>query len=432
MSDPGDTPAPPAPREPARPQRPVRRDTAALGVGSLVNGVLAYVFFALATHTLGAAEAAPLVVLWTCWGLAGAAVTFPLQHWVARTAEASGEGAVRSGLPRVTAAVTGLAGLAGLVAWLVREPLFGRADAWFPGLVSLVTLTGALVGVGRGVLAARHRFRSLAGLIAGENAVRCLAAAALAALGGATAVGYGIILVAASLLVLAWPSSLRLTASPAAGVRVVGFLSAAAAGQVLGQVVLTAAPVVLALTGGAPDEVTAMFVTLALFRAPYLLGLGLLSPLTGRLTRLVLGGDEAALARFRRWLLAATAVVVAVAGLAGATVAPGLIRVVFGAGSDLPRPATALVAIGSVVALTNLVLTVGVIARGRAGRLPLAWLGAAGLGVVAWLAARPVTEPLYAACLAFVAAETAGLGGLLAGQRRAGGAPSGQPAPGGG
>ena len=56
----------------------------------------------------------------------------------------------------------------------------------------------------------------------------------------------------------------------------------------------------LAVAGGAPAEVTALFAGLALFRAPYTLAVGLVAALTGRLTTLVVQGRRAALRRFRR------------------------------------------------------------------------------------------------------------------------------------
>ncbi len=69
-----------------------------MAVGSLVAGVLAYVFFAVVTRALGAGPAAPVAVLWAWWGFAGAAVTFPVQHWIARTlATQCGEAGVRRG-----------------------------------------------------------------------------------------------------------------------------------------------------------------------------------------------------------------------------------------------------------------------------------------------------------------------------------------------
>ena len=65
-----------------------RRSVASLALGSVGAGVLAYVFFVVATRALGAEEAASVSVLWTWWGFTAAAITFPLQHWIARTVEA--------------------------------------------------------------------------------------------------------------------------------------------------------------------------------------------------------------------------------------------------------------------------------------------------------------------------------------------------------
>ncbi|MBA2463514.1 MAG: hypothetical protein H0V42_00860, partial [Nocardioidaceae bacterium] len=68
--------------------------TSALAAGSIVSGLLAYLFFALVTRGLGAEPAAPVSVLWSYWGFAAAGVTFPVQHWIARSVAAGGEGAV--------------------------------------------------------------------------------------------------------------------------------------------------------------------------------------------------------------------------------------------------------------------------------------------------------------------------------------------------
>ena len=90
------------------------RDTSALGVGAALSGVLAYVFFALVTQVLGPVRAAPVSVLWAYWSFAGAALTFPLQHWVSRSVPAhDGERSVREALPGVALVSVGLAALAG-------------------------------------------------------------------------------------------------------------------------------------------------------------------------------------------------------------------------------------------------------------------------------------------------------------------------------
>ena len=53
--------------------------------------------------------------------------------------------------------------------------------------------------------------------------------------------------------------------------------------QLIGQVVLTGRRS-CALAGGAPGEVTTLFAALALFRAPYMLALGMVAQLTTRVT----------------------------------------------------------------------------------------------------------------------------------------------------
>ena len=56
--------------------------------------------------TASSQPAAPVAVLWAWWSFAAAAFTFPVQHWVSRTAAtAAGEAAVRRGLRRERVAV---------------------------------------------------------------------------------------------------------------------------------------------------------------------------------------------------------------------------------------------------------------------------------------------------------------------------------------
>jgi len=137
----------------------------------------------------------------------------------------------------------------------------------------------------------------LAWAIVAENALRCVAASALVLAGVRAAVGYGLCLVAGPLISMLWPSAFRFARSRQAdkAPSFLAFLSGSAGGWVNSQVVLTGGPVVLALTGGSASEVTVLFAALALFRTPYTMALGMVSPLTGRLTVLVLQGDGATL-----------------------------------------------------------------------------------------------------------------------------------------
>ena len=159
----------------------------------------------------------------------------------------------------------------------------------------------------------------------------------------------------------------------------------------------------LALAGGAPREVTALFAALALFRAPYTLGggAGLRAHGSGhgpggrrarrrRCSRLHArhGGRHGGRRRARA----------AVGALAG----PALLRLVFGADATLDAGACALVATGSAFAVGGLVLTVVVMAQDRAPRIALAWAVALLPGVAAYVL---VDGDLDAVVAAFVVVE---------------------------
>ncbi len=382
------------------------RDTQALAVGSAVGGVLAYLFFVLVTRSLGAKAAAPVSVLWTYWSFSAAALTFPVQHWIARSVAAHrSEGAVRVALPRVAAAVAVAGAVSGVLAWLGRESLFHSPALWFPLLVVWVTLGSGFIGVVRGGLTARHRFSSVAWALVGDNALRCLAAMTLIVLGTYGSLSFGVCLALGSLIGFAWPSSFRFSAEGSEGDHdsPLAFLGAAAGGQLIGQAILTGGPVLLALSGGSPEEVTALFAALALFRAPYTVALGLVSQLTGRLTTFVVERDHASLGRVRHTIFWATGVVVVIAAALGAVVGPWLLPLIFGENVTIDWLPSMLVAIGSALALSNLVITISIMAQSRSQAIARAWgvalLGGAVMFIVSW------SEPLSRTCWTFLVAE---------------------------
>lgn len=390
------------------------RDATFLAAGSLASGLLAYVFFAVVTRALGAEVSAPVAVLWAWWSFAGAALTFPLQHWIARqSAIDHGEAGVRHALPRVVAVVAGSSLLAGLLSWLARERLFGLEGWGFPLLVVAVGLGSAAIGVVRGTLSARRRFRAVGVGLVAENALRCVLAAGLALSGVEAPQAYGLALVVGYAAVL-WPSALlpRTTGTGVAGEpAALGFVTGASAGQLLAQAALTGGPVLLAAAGGASAEVTALFAGLALFRAPYTLAIGLVSALTGRLTELVVSGRREALVRVRRTVVLLTAALALAGGLGGAWLGPPLMELVFGEGVRLAASDTAVVAVGSVLALANLVLIVGALARGRPHAAAVVWLVSAPVGVAGYLLRGG--DALDRTCWAFLAVEAAAWVGFL-------------------
>ena len=189
-------------------------------------------------------------------------------------------------------------------------------------------------------------------------------------------VAYGACLVVGYLAAAIWPSSLRFgrDGSPPDPGSPLALVGGVGLGQLLAQATLTGGPVLLAVAGGAPAEVTAIFAGLALFRAPYTLAVGLVAALTGRLTAQVVQGRWAALRRFRTLVVVVALVAAAVGAPLAAWIGPPLMSAVFGAGIRLPGDLTAVLAVGTVFAMANLVLTILVVARGRSAALVRGWL----------------------------------------------------------
>ncbi len=352
-----------------------RRDAGWLAASSAIGGVLAYVFFAGATRALGPDDAAPVSVLWTWWGLTAAAITFPLQHWITRDVAARGGFAgVRALVPVLSLLTLGVALAGGAVTWLLGESLFGSRSPAFPVLVVLVTLGSALMGVLRGALSSHRRFRALGSTLLAENGVRCGCVLVLTLAGVEEPAAYGAAIVVGHLSALLWTSALVLPRTGEAPTRSgLGLLLGAAGGQLLAQLVLTGGPVVLALLGGAPAEVTALFVGLAIYRAPYIVAVGVVPQATGVLTTLVLERREAPLRRVRQGLVAVTVVATAAAVPVGWWVGPPLIRLVFGGDVVLDRSVSAMLAAGSVLAVANLVAAVLSIVHARSHASTVAW-----------------------------------------------------------
>ncbi len=364
------------------------RDTRALALGSAAGGLLAYAVFALTTRALGAEAAAPVSVLWSYWAFAGAAFTFPLQHWIARSVAAHGEGVVRRVRMRLWLVLTVTSLVLGAAAWLARQLLFDRGDLWFPAMVSLVTLGSAATGVVRGALSARGRFSAVAASLVVENAIRCAAVGLLLLLDDRDVVHYGLCLVAGHLVVAFWPSAWRfgLEGDASEAPNPLAFLAGAGVAQLIGQVVLTGGPVLLALAGGSQRQVTTLFAALALFRAPYMLALGMVAQLTTRVAQLVMVGELHTLHRLRRDLRLVSLVVGALAALGAAWLGPWLLRLVFGADVVLGAGLTAVVALGCTVAVSNLVLMVSALAQGRSAGVARAWLGGIAMAGVVFVA----------------------------------------------
>jgi O-antigen/teichoic acid export membrane protein len=383
------------------------RDSGALAAGSVVAGLLTYGFFALTTHSLGAEGAAPVSILWSYWIAVAAVLTFTLQHWTIRTlAHDRHEGTVARSLPKIAIMAAVLAALAGLVAYVFREPLFGDPGIVFPALVAVITVGSMFMGLLRGALAGRHRYGATAVSLVGENAVRVILAVAVAVAGGG-AEAFGVALACGPVIGLVWVRSLRFAPEPGhppASGNPLAVVSETAGGSLISQVVLTSAPVVLAAVGGAPDQVTSLFVALAVWRAPYIVALGMTPKLTGGLTRLAVNRQARPLAQLRMLTVAGVIGAVALAVLVSLTLFQPLLHVAFGEDIGLAEWALAATGAGTAIAVGNLVLMLLMLALGRPGQATAAWAVAVAVAA-GWLGLSGALAPTSRVVVAFVLAE---------------------------
>ncbi len=400
--------------------RALARDSVALLVGSTVNGIASYALVAVGTRAYGAADFAPVSVMWTFWAMSVAVFTFPIQHWIIRTFQVDqGEGGVRRALPQLVVLTVAGAAVLTALAVVLRVRFFGSSTPLWPVLVLLVTAGSAVTGYLRGVLSGRRRFVATGVAIAADAVVRLLACGLVVALGGSVA-WFAAAIAVGPVILLIWPSVLSLRSDGGgSAVPVAGFLGGLAGGVLLSQIALNAGPAVLAAIGGAPAQVTALFATMALFRAPYLIALGLASRGTGPLTRLAASGNEGRLSRLRTGVAVVGLAGALVGGLLGWWIGPALVDLIFGTGVAPQASVVAIVAAGSAVALMGLVAVLLLVARAATPAITVSW-------VVAFVAATAVLlvasdDALTRVALAFIVAEVVSLALMLAADRRTAG-----------
>ncbi|MCB2224377.1 MAG: hypothetical protein KQH83_09440 [Actinobacteria bacterium] len=391
------------PEPSARRARPLR-ESAAMLAGTAVSGLCAYAYIAIGTRAYGDEAMAPIAVLWTFWAVSAALFTFPIQHWAIRTISVDGDTlGVAGTVPRLSAVVLGVAAAMGVAARAADERIFGSTSPWWPLLVFSIALGAGFVGLQRGVLAGKGRYYATAANIAAENLLRVALGIAAIVVWPDDVVAFALVLALGPAVAVFWPEAVRLPVRSGTRQPVLRFLGGLAGGILIAQIVLNSGPLILQGIGAPEVEVTALFLALALFRAPYLLALGLATRLTAPLTELVVRDDRPAL---RRIVLATTAGTFAAAGIgwaAGYLAGPWVIRLVFAPQTDPAALVVAFISAGSILALGGLGLVLVLVAEHRTAAVQTTWLLGAVSGAVV-LAAGP-SDPTSRVVAAFVTAE---------------------------
>ncbi len=393
-----------------------------LAGGILAGTLLAYVFQLVGGRLLGPELFAPVSVLWTLMFLTGTVGLTPVEQYVAREATAGNRVLTRRSSSIGTVIVlTALAG--GTFTALTVDALF-LGDRGFIVLGVLIVLATAPLFVARGLAVGQRRF-DLYGLMLGLEGLGRLLVGGLGLLivGGPVGLAWGVALGPALALLVPTLRFERRATRPASG-GAAAFLAPYIGASGASQLLLAGAPLAVAALGAGPATISIVFVTFTLFRAPVTIVYLVQGRLLSLLVRLGLERDVERIARIRRSIEIAGIAAVALAGVTGWALGPGVVTLLYGE-AFRPEPlVAALAATGVAGAGIAQLLGQLLVAEGRTAMLARRW--AVGLVVALLVLALGPTlaalTPAVAVAAAFAAGELAAAAAMA---RRTGGAPQG-------
>jgi O-antigen/teichoic acid export membrane protein len=271
-----------------------------------------------------------------------------------------GTAGVRDALPRVLSLVVVVLG----VLWLA-----GSSDRLFPSgrgwslLLVLVGASSAMLGLGRGALAAEGRYGDVAWVLGGENVLRLLALVGVLLVTSEPQPAV-LTLAVGVLVLLPFISHLRLGAGEAAGeVRVLTELGALAGASAVAQTLVQFPPAFAEWLGEPPEMVAAIFATFSLGRAPLLVILAVSTRLMDPFTRFFERSAQEVRPLLRVALLGMAGGVV-VTGVLSYLIGPEMVVLFFGPDRALDRVDTSLVGAGLALAAVGVLATLGLMAKG--------------------------------------------------------------------
>ena len=346
--------------------------TAYLIAGTVLHSFINYIYQLFGARSLGEVEFAPVASLLALSFLVFAVVLVPIEQLVIRAVTFRGGFRIDS-RPTIRTAVVLTALVAGLVAFVGRDRLFAGDDVFILLVVASVA-THSLYVVGRGQLAGNRRFAAYGGATAGNATLRLIVAFVLLSM-VLSAVSLGVALVVGPLIILVWFSSVRIPGSveeesdESPSRFLMSLVMAAAASQVL----LLAGPLAAAAIGASRVEISVIYVTLTIVRAPLVLGSSLVARILPPLTNLAkLGLDD----ELNRWVVrmtAAGALAAVPVGLLAAKFGPDVVALLFGEGFRPPAAFVGVAAAGTIIAGAAMFVGQVLVARGDTARLAFGW-----------------------------------------------------------
>jgi O-antigen/teichoic acid export membrane protein len=322
-------------------------------------------------------------------------------------------------------ALTALA--AGTFTALTNDALF-LGERGFIVLGVLTVAATAPLFVARGLAIGQRRF-DLYGLMLGlEGAGRLVfGGIGLLVVGGPVGLAWGVSLGPMLGLLVPTLRFERRATKPANG-GAAAFLAPYIGASGASQLLLAGAPLAVAALGAGPATISIVFVTFTLFRAPVTIVYLVQGRLLNLLVRLGIQRDAQRIARIRRMIELGGIGAVALAGITGWIVGPGVVALLYGE-AFRPEPlVAALAATGVAGAGTAQLLGQLLVAEGRTAVLARRWaVGLIAALIVLTLGPTLLTlTPAVAVAAAFAAGELAAAAAM---SRRTDATPQGSPVP---
>jgi O-antigen/teichoic acid export membrane protein len=373
--------------------------------GGLIGAVGAYLFQAYGGRQLGTEAFAPVGQLWTVFFILATVLLVPVEQYITREVAVG-----RKVIPGDLVPAMAVAGIGALVGGgfvlITLDRLFAGSFLYLVQILLLMVGYGLLV-VGKGVYAGRRLFAKVGWVLIVETAVRLVAGIVVIQLvGTAESLGWAMVLGGFAVLGMGWWRHDRGTTRPPAAPPT-RFLGGYVGGTASAQVLLGAAPVVVALLGGDEAIQSIVFATFTLFRAP----LTLIFALQGRVLPYLVGmadsGDRKGLAQIARLVVIGGVILAGLGALVGWLVGPEVVSLLFIPEFAPSATVAALTAAGMMAAATAQIAGQVLVAEGRTSRLSVAWVAGLIVAIVAIVLFQ--VDPDVRVALAFLVGETVAL-----------------------
>lgn len=391
-----------------------RDGTTWLLAGSLTAGLLAYVFQVLGGRALGSAAFAPVATLWTVQYVVMAILLFAIEQYEVRAVAAAGgdSRALHGAWPVLWAIVLVVAvAVTGLLVIFADRLLLGQTDLALVG-GAWVIFAGAF-GMVRGIYGGQADYR-LSGIATAADWVARIGftVIVLAAFASTRNLAWTLPLGALPFLLWWW---LRGRAAHGVAHATVAperakpgrYLAGVSFANGTLQLLLGVGPLVVVALGESPTAVSAFFVTAALARAPFLIGIGFVPRVLTPLTRMAEAGDYNHVRGLAWLVVAVTVALAAVTGALAFLVGPSVVGLLFGHEFAVSDVATGGAVAAVIVALGALGLNQVVLAEGRPLALVPAWT--VGLLAAAVTVVLAPLDPLPRVALAMLVGQLVAL-----------------------